>query len=1405
VNYPGIAEKPRQDPVEILQQVYSPEDLDRVVLPYSSVLLERLRFIFNYHAGCFQNLLLFSHNNFEIHAWLEKFSESPPGTIEQLSAGEFERAVVQFLAIYEMCRSQGFHFVDFRLFQFQPSTGPRFALALTGPGLPPVDEILAIFRGNPHYKNLPGHNADDCLTTLSRHHKFPETQSYAYRFDEFATAIIPSFPLGRQETNTAIKIKIKTVNPVQKRIIKLQLSHSFFSEGVFTLLIDNREDNLFGFFSTLLLGRNRPQPGDFAALGRAFEEYLGRSAARSAAILIDNLKTREDGELIKYLLDSFILPQIVLIVFDSSDPIDFDLELKERAENLLGHYLRFYDLEENRELSTGEIYLLKVFSVLQSPVPVGRVKEIFPAEEQYIIDCLIKKKYLKLQASNISLAVSPGSLDIRPTRAEEQEILRLFLDKFDSINRMIQYMIDAGKTQPLGKILSRYLHNRYKNEDSRLSIKKLFFNNLDFLGKEIDLIRLFVDILIKENDLLSAREIIACCRHQDPATLDLKLAHIYKLEKDYQEMGRLLDQCRDQVEKELEDELYYLEFIYHEKISGFAAADRYLERIKGALYRHLAHIQFSDRYIYRGEHDRAEAMILETISYLGGQKFFRDELEAKTQLAKLSWKRGDFEAASAVYKNIFIQSEINDYKLLSAHIAIDFGNLYLAGDDFTRAESWYKKAQKIYREQENENGRILAQSNLAEIFQVKGAWQETENYLKAALEYDRERNKLDALAIDYFNIAFLEYLRHNPSKAQEYLSFALSLFEKKENRLGYVESWFLKLKISLWLGKKKLVADFAALEKYAGIFSPDQEILFSLLEVYARESSTTRDFSSRQKIEEIQSSTLRFETLCLAIRKHRDPGLLDCLRHLAMQLSPNTRNYYYYEFYYTYFNHFATAADFKGEQKEIFFDIYYFFLRNKRRLSSRINQIKNDLDEKDSSYDVFRSAELVGDYNQWKIPGDFFKSLLKEFGRSVHFDLVKLVIYERGQPLFTFAHLDRYPQLTDELISTCISTLDDLNLDLPGLRALCRSEEKVFYSFPVTQVFRWKISDTLLGVLLLAFNQPGYYDYNFSERHRDLLKKFASLIQRYYERDFRLNQKLHFLIGESLAMQKIKEQILKVSKVDFSLLITGESGSGKELIAKGVHLVGNRAEKPFVAVNSAAIPENLLEAELFGYRKGAFTGANEDRIGLIEAAHEGTLFLDEIADLPFNLQAKLLRVLQENEIRRLGENKTRKVDFRLLSATNKDLKQLVMDHRFREDLYFRIQDLTIAIPPLRDRLEDISLLAEHFFSKNNFPIQDKPEFQGIVEYLSTQEWKGNVRELESSIKRLITYYPDFEMGEQFDLAREFSLKKAKENLEKALILKTLRENDWNKVKTARILKISRMYLFNLINKYRLTS
>jgi transcriptional regulator with PAS, ATPase and Fis domain len=249
-------------------------------------------------------------------------------------------------------------------------------------------------------------------------------------------------------------------------------------------------------------------------------------------------------------------------------------------------------------------------------------------------------------------------------------------------------------------------------------------------------------------------------------------------------------------------------------------------------------------------------------------------------------------------------------------------------------------------------------------------------------------------------------------------------------------------------------------------------------------------------------------------------------------------------------------------------------------------------------------------------------------------------------------------------------------------------------------------------------------------------------------------------------------------------------------------LLSPRANQPFISVNAAALPETLLEAELFGFKKGAFSGASENRVGLLEAADRGTFFLDEIADLPLNLQAKILRVLQEKEIRRLGENKTIKIDIRLISASNKNLKELIITNLFREDLFYRLQDLTINIPPLRERREDIPLLVAHFLKKFGYQTLDPLKLQGIADMFQNDCFPGNVRELESKIKKLITFNPDLEHPAKME-KKKFNLKNARQNFECSLLLNTLSENQWNKNKTAEKLGISRMALFNMLKKYNI--
>ncbi|GAW66641.1 acetoacetate metabolism regulatory protein AtoC [Geoanaerobacter pelophilus] len=238
-----------------------------------------------------------------------------------------------------------------------------------------------------------------------------------------------------------------------------------------------------------------------------------------------------------------------------------------------------------------------------------------------------------------------------------------------------------------------------------------------------------------------------------------------------------------------------------------------------------------------------------------------------------------------------------------------------------------------------------------------------------------------------------------------------------------------------------------------------------------------------------------------------------------------------------------------------------------------------------------------------------------------------------------------------------------------------------------------------------------------------------------------LREKYEFanIIGNSQAMQQLFSRMKRIIKTDSTVLILGESGTGKELVAKAIHFNGNRKDKPFIAVNCSAIPENLLESELFGHVKGAFTGAVKEKVGKFEAANYGTIFLDEIGTLPMHLQTKLLRVLQEQELERVGSNKQIKLDVRVVSATNVNLEEEVARGNFREDLFYRLNVIPIVIPPLRERIEDILPLTKHFLEKNCRSMQrpimhiDKEALEALEAY----PWNGNVRELENIIERIV--------------------------------------------------------------------
>ncbi len=307
------------------------------------------------------------------------------------------------------------------------------------------------------------------------------------------------------------------------------------------------------------------------------------------------------------------------------------------------------------------------------------------------------------------------------------------------------------------------------------------------------------------------------------------------------------------------------------------------------------------------------------------------------------------------------------------------------------------------------------------------------------------------------------------------------------------------------------------------------------------------------------------------------------------------------------------------------------------------------------------------------------------------------------------------------------------------------------------------------------------------------------------------------IIGKSDKILNVLNEIKKVSGLKTTVLITGESGTGKELVAKAIHYNSDRKNKPFISINCGAIPENLLESELFGYAKGAFTGAYTSKQGLFEAADGGTLFLDEIGELPFNLQVKLLRAIEQSQILRVGDIRSINIDVRFLAATSKDLSDEVKKGKFRDDLFYRLNVFNIKLPPLRERKEDIPLLANAFLTRNamNLSKSIKGFDESVIDIFLKHRWYGNVRELENVIERAcILTEKDFITAEVipdtikphndvFTTGTEsgFSIKQTQKKFEIELINKALKETNGNKTRAAQLLEISLRALMYKLKEY----
>lgn len=349
----------------------------------------------------------------------------------------------------------------------------------------------------------------------------------------------------------------------------------------------------------------------------------------------------------------------------------------------------------------------------------------------------------------------------------------------------------------------------------------------------------------------------------------------------------------------------------------------------------------------------------------------------------------------------------------------------------------------------------------------------------------------------------------------------------------------------------------------------------------------------------------------------------------------------------------------------------------------------------------------------------------------------------------------------------------------------------------------------------------GAYDFYQKPIDPDILTLIIDRAYNLYEleADYRELQRrqpdslLKGVIASSPAMLKVCRTIEKIAPTNLTTMLLGESGTGKEIIARALHDLSQRSDKPFVAINSAAIPDTLLESELFGYEKGAFTGASRQTLGKIEYANGGTFFIDEVGDLPPSLQAKLLRFLQERVIERLGGRKEIPVDVRIVCATHRDLGDMIKEGTFREDLYYRISEISIEIPPLREREEDVILLARTFLNRFNTEYKGKRKnfSEKALNAISNYNWPGNVRELENKVKRACIISEESVVTEEdLDLdaivvdgakTPELALRAIREEAERGAILTALARANNNISQAAELLVVSRPTLYGLINKY----
>ncbi len=1341
-----------------------------VDVPSSPANLERLRAAFAWHSSLLQNIVAIMPGNFHIRVLTQPLAAGGGEAACRLPAAAAAAALQRALAFLHAARERRLDFIDFSRFQVTADGTPRFAWSLAPQPFPSPSDLRSRFQapGDPRGAEAgPGREGVDHL----------------YRREDLAShrLLAPAaFGPGR---GARARIRIHTRFPWQEEIVCDSLYHNLSDAETLLLHVDLGAAPLARRLAALC---RCLEPDDVTALARDLRLFLKRSVFRGMVLLVRGAASREDAGLLQFLLEGEDLAGLTAVLFGGVGDCECDLEFNEDPPNALAPAWAPVagDGGGPAELDAGERELLESLAAIGVPVPEAVARLLVPegAKEDPLAG-LRRRRLLRegRERGGLSTCLPDGSAAPPPGAA--LAALARIAGRCDWPYARLRCLLAGERPGELAAYL-RLLAREHPGRIAPGPAADLLGGRLARGAEGEPALAPGIEVLIQGGCLEQAARLLSGLAAPLPAWARLRKAHLALRRRDYREMGRLLAGL-SRPEEEWRDEWLYLNFMRLEKLARPATAAAYAARIVSPYYRGLALVQQSDRAIYSREFTAARARLQEARALLGAGGG-RTEIAARSQEAKLLREEGRFAEAEALYKAIFVQSGEEGPEPCAAAAAVDLGNLYVEADDDFQAECWYRKAEQLYARAGHADGRMLVNANLAHVLLAKGDWLQAERLLEESLAWDEEKRLPAASGVDLLNRAGLEVLRLRDERALQLAERAEAAFRAARNRKGIGECAFLRLRAGGAPGACR-----------SGL-GADQRAVLAVLRRPAPALPADGGGELQRRLQVIASRRLRFEALRLLLRRHRRGEWLEAFRELAWELSPREKNYYYYEYWYMFFD---LAPD--GEalaRREEFLAMHDFFARNRRAMPARLEELRQRCASGAMETGRFAEARLVEQRRHWRRPDDFFRGLFRELARAVPVDWLALSVHEQGRELFRFASGDSFRELGAEMLRRALAEPLEQDHDLAEVRRLYRSPERLVYPFAATRLLRWPLADGFFACLAIGSRDGALRFQDVRGRCRETFRFFALLFRDFLENEHRVGGKLDFIVGASEAVLELKRQIARVARVDFSLLIAGESGSGKELVARAVHQLSPRAQRPFVSVNAAAIPDTLLEAELFGYRRGAFSGAHENRVGLLEAANGGTLFLDEIADLPLGLQAKLLRALQEREIRRLGENRSLPIDVRVVSASNRDLEELVRGKLFRADLLYRLQDLVIRVPPLRERREDIPLLVGHFLRKHGHSGLDAARLEGLASRFRGDDFPGNVRELESRVKNLITFDPGLE-AEPGSGRPPFSWRSARAEFERGLLLRVLAEQQGRRSRAAECLGISRMALFNLLKKH----